>query len=140
MNAISVKLRNMKMETITAKLIAAGILFLLTLISGVIVSHSGRPLSVGLVTIHKLIAVGSVVLIGMAVNQLYKNMDGKLLIELSVIVISGLLFLALIATGALLTREEMQLPELVLKIHQMAPLLALVSSTATIYLLARGNS
>jgi hypothetical protein len=130
----------MKMETITAKLIAAGILFLLTLISGVIVSHSGRPLSVGLVTIHKLIAVGSVVLIGMAVNQLYKNMDGKLLIELSVIVISGLLFLALIATGALLTREEMQLPELVLKIHQMAPLLALVSSTATIYLLARGNS
>ena len=139
MNTLSMKLRNLKMEVIATKLIAAGILFLLTLISGVIVSHSGRPLSVGLVTVHKLIAVVGIVLIGMAVNQLYKNVDGKLLIELSVIVLSGILFLALIATGALLTREEMQLPEFVLKIHQVAPLLALVSSTVSIYLLVRGK-
>ena len=140
MNTLSMKLRNLKMETITGKLIAAGILFLLTLLSGMIVSHSGRPLSVRLVTAHKLIAVGTVVLIGMAANQLYKTVDGKLFIELSVIVISGILFLALIATGALLTREEMQLPEVVLKIHQVAPLLALVSSTVSIYLLVRGTS
>lgn len=140
MNTLSMKLRNLKMETITGKLIAAGILFLLTLLSGMIVSHSGRPLSVGLVTAHKLIAVGTVVLIGMAANQLYKTVDGKLFIELSVIVISGILFLALIATGALLTREEMQLPEVVLKIHQVAPLLALASSSITIYLLAGGRS
>lgn len=140
MNTLSMKLGNMKMETITTKLIAAGILFILTLISGVIVSNSGRPLSIGLVTVHKLIAAGTVVVIGMAVNQFYKSADGKLFIELSVIVISGILFLALIASGALLTREEMQLPGLVLKAHQVAPLLALASSTATIYLLARGNS
>jgi hypothetical protein len=140
MNALSTEPRELKMETITGKLIAAGILFLLTLISGLIVSHSGRPLSVGLVTIHKLIAVGTMVLIGMVVNQLYKTVDGKALIEMSIMVISGVLFLALIATGALLTREEMQLAEVVLKVHQVAPLLALSSSTATIYLLVRGNS
>jgi len=140
MSTLSMKLRNVKMETITSKLIAAGILFLLTLITGVIVSRSGRPLSVGLVTVHKLIAVGAVVFIGMAVNQLYKTGDGKLLIELSATVISGILFLALIGTGALLTREEMQLPGIVLKIHQVAPLLALASSTITIYLLVRGSS
>jgi hypothetical protein len=140
MNTLSMKLRNMKMEAITTKLIVAGILFLLTLISGVIVSHSGRPLSVGLVTLHKLIAVGGIILVGMAVNQLYKTIDGKLLVEWGAIVISGILFLALIATGALLTREEMQLPEFVLKIHQVAPLLALVASSVSIYLLARGNS
>jgi len=140
MNILSMKLRNMKMEAISTKLISAGILFLLTIISGMIVSHSGRPLSVGLVTVHKLIAVGGIILAGMAVNQLYKTVDGKLFIELSLIVLSGVLFLALIATGALLTREEMQLPEFVLKIHQVAPLLALVSSTVSIYLLVRGNS
>jgi hypothetical protein len=140
MNALSTEPRELKMETITGKLIAAGILFLLTLISGLTVSHSGRPLSVGLVTIHKLIAVGTMVLIGMVVNQLYKTVDGKALIEMSIMVISGVLFLALIATGALLTREEMQLAEVVLKVHQVAPLLALSSSTATIYLLVRGNS
>jgi hypothetical protein len=130
----------MKMDAITTKLIIAGILFLFTLVSGVIVSRSGRPLSVGLVTAHKLIAVGTVILIGIAVNQLYKTTDAKIVIELGVAAISGLLFLALIATGALLTREEMQLPAVVLKIHQVAPLLALVSSTLTLYLLVRGRS
>ncbi len=139
MNTLSMKLRSMKMEAITSKLIAAGILFLLTLISGMIVSRSGRPLSVGLVTVHKLIAVGAVILIGMAVNQLFKTMDGKAFIEMSIAVVSGILFLALIATGALLTREEMQLPEVVLKIHQVAPLLALVFSTITMYLFVRGR-
>lgn len=140
MSTLPMKVRSMKMDAITTKLVAAGILFLFTLISGVIVSRSGRPLSIGLVTAHKLIAVGTIILIGIAVNQLYKTADGKILIELGVTVISGLLFLALIATGALLTREEMQLPEVVLKIHQVAPLLALVSSTLTLFLLVRGRS
>jgi hypothetical protein len=140
MNTLSVKSRNIKMEAISTKLIAAGILFLLTLITGAIVSHSGRPLSVGLVTIHKLIAVGTVVLTGMVVSQLLKTADGKLLIELGLMVIGGVLFLALIASGALLTREEMQLPEVVLKVHQAAPLLALACSAITVYLLAGGKS
>jgi hypothetical protein len=138
MNTITTKPGRIKMNTITTKLIVSGILFLFTLISGVIVSHSGRPLSVGLVTIHKLIAVATVVLIGMAVNQLYKTGDGKVFIELSVTVITAVLFLALVATGALLTRD-IQLPEAILKVHQVVPLLALVSSTTTVYLWARGN-
>jgi hypothetical protein len=132
--------RNVKMEAISTKLIAAGILFLLTLTSGIIVSHSGRPLGVGLVTLHKLIAVGAIVLTGMIVNQLYKTTDAKLFFELGAIVLTAILFLALIATGALLTREEMQLPEVVLRIHQAAPLLAVAFSTITVYLLSTGKS
>ena len=139
MNTISVKLRNKKMEAISTKLIAAGLLFLFTLISGVIVSHSGSPLSIGFVTVHKLIAVGMIVLLGIALNQMYKTGDEKSFLELGGIVLSGIFFLALIATGALLTREEMELPEFVLKIHQAAPLLGLVSSTLSVYLLARGR-
>lgn len=138
MKTITTKPGRIRMNTITTKLIVAGILFLFTLISGVIVSQSGRPLSVGLVTIHKLIAVATVVLIGMAVNQLYKTGDGKVFIELSVTVITAVLFLALVTTGALLTRD-IQLPEAILKVHQAVPLLALVSSTITVYLWARGN-
>ena len=140
MNALTSRPRSMKMDAITSKLILAGFLFLLTLISGVIVSRSGRPFSIGLVTLHKLIAVGTVVLIGIALNQLYKTADGKVMIETGITVIAGICFLALIATGALLTREEMQVPEVVLKIHQAAPLLALASSTITLFLLARGRS
>jgi hypothetical protein len=140
MNTITTKPRILKMDTITSKLIGAGILFLFTLISGVILHHSSRPLSIGLVTLHKLIAVGTAVLVGMVVNQLYKTVDGKVFIEIGLMVISALLLLALIATGALLTREEMQLPDLVLNIHKVAPLLALISSTLTIFLLSRGQS
>jgi len=128
------------MDTITSKLIGAGILFLFTLISGVILHHSNRPLSIGLVTVHKLIAVGTAVLVGMVVNQLYKTVDGKVFIEIGLMVISALLLLALIATGAFLTREEMQLPEFVLNIHKVAPLLVLISSALTIFLLSRGQS
>ncbi len=127
------------MNTLTAKLIAAGTLFLFTLISGVIVSHSGRPLSVALVTVHKLIAVATVVLFGMAVNQLVKTGDAKVLVDLSVVAFAGVLFVSLVVTGALLTRE-MQLPEAILKVHQVAPLLALVASTASIYLLVGSKS
>ena len=140
MNINTTKPGILKMDTITSKLIAAGILFLFTLFSGVILSHSSRPLNIGLVTLHKLIAVGTAVLIGMAVNQLYKSVDGKVFIEIGLMVISVLLLLALIATGAFLTREEMQLPEFVLNIHKVAPLLALISSTLTIFLLSRGQS
>ena len=128
------------MNPLTTKLIFAGDLFLFTLISGVIVSHSGRPLNIWLVSVHKLIAIGTLVLVGVVINQLYKTAEGKVIVEISLIIISGILSLALIATGALLTREEMQLPEIVLTIHKMTPLLALVSSTLTVYLLVRGNS
>jgi hypothetical protein len=128
------------MNPLTTKLIFAGALFLFTLISGVIVSHSGRPLNIWLVSVHKFIAIGTLVLVGVVINQLYKTAEGKVIVEISLIIISGILSLALIATGALLTREEMQLPEIVLTIHKMTPLLALVSSTLTVYLLVRGNS
>ena len=128
------------MDTITSKLVVAGILFLFTLISGVFLHHSSRPLSIGLVTVHKLIAIGTAVLVGMVVSQLYQTVDGKAFIEIGLMVISAFLLLALIATGAFLTREEMQLPEFVLNIHKVAPLLALISSTLTIFLLSRGQS
>jgi hypothetical protein len=71
----------------------------------------------------------------MAVNQLYKTADGKMVITIGITVISAVLILALIATGAFLTREEMELPAFVLKIHQAVPLLALASSSLTLYLL-----
>jgi len=139
MNAVSTKLRSTKMEALTSKLITAGILALLTLITGMIVSRSGRPLNIWLVTIHKMIAVGTVVLVVMAVNQLYKTADGKMLVTIGIMAISAILVLALIATGAFLTREEMELPAFVLKIHQVVPLLALASSSLTIYLLLQNK-
>lgn len=128
------------MNEIILKLVAAGVLFIFILISGLIVSHSGRPLNIWLVGLHKLIAIGAVVLISIAINQLLKTTGEKTIILISTLLITAVLFIAMIATGALLTREEMQLPGIVLKIHQVAPFLSLAFSGLSVYLLARGLS
>lgn len=139
MNPITARIKGEKMDTISSKLIAAGILALLTLLSGWIVSRAGKPQNIWLVSIHKLIAIGTVVILVMAVNQLLKTTDGKTTLAITVMVLSAALFLALIASGAFLTREEMELPAFVLKIHQVAPLLALAGSSLTVFLLFQNN-
>ncbi len=135
------------MSILTSKTAICGVLFLLTLVSGVWLSHSGKPYNGMIFTIHKLIALATVIIIGVNVYHLFKAMDGNTLVALSVIVVSGLLFLALFISGALLSlipagllSLEKPMPEAIVKIHQVAPLLALVSSTVTIYLLAISKS
>ncbi|MHB8134941.1 MAG: hypothetical protein ACYDH1_12055 [Anaerolineaceae bacterium] len=139
MNTISTKSRRMKMEAITTKLVAAGLLFLFTILSGVWLSSSGRPLNSMIFIIHKLIALATIILVAMSVYNLFKTLDLRTFIELAVIIFTGLIFLALTITGALLSRN-IPLPEATLRVHQLAPLLALVSSTITICLLVSGKS
>jgi hypothetical protein len=127
------------MSILTSKTAICGLLFVLTLVSGVWLSHSGKPYNGAIFTIHKLIALATVIIIGVNVYHLYRAVDARTLVALSVIVVSGLLFLALFISGALLSLE-ISVPEAILKIHQVAPLLALVSSTVTIYLLAASKS
>jgi hypothetical protein len=135
------------MSISTSKITICGLLFVLTLVSGVWLSQSGKPFNGMIFTIHKLVALATVIIIGVNVYHLYRAMDARTLVALSVIVASGLLFLALFISGALLSliagallSLEKPAPEAILKIHQVAPLLALVSSTATFYLLAVGKS
>ncbi|MEJ2752650.1 MAG: hypothetical protein ACK2U5_15230 [Candidatus Promineifilaceae bacterium] len=127
------------METVFGKVLIVGILFLFTLVSGVIVSRSGRPLNIWLVTVHKLAAVCTVVLIYMAVHQAYKTADGRVFIMIGLAALSAVFFVALIASGAFLTREEMELPAFVLRIHQLAPLMALLSTSLTLVLLLQNQ-
>ena len=47
------------MNTTATKLIIAGLLFVFTLLSGVWVSHSGKPINTVIFTIHKLIALAA---------------------------------------------------------------------------------
>ena len=131
------------MTILTSKTTICGLLVLLTLVSGVWLSHSGKPFNSMIFTIHKLLALATVIIIGVNVYHLFRAIDGNTLVALSVIAVSGLLFLTLFISGALLSlipagllSLEKPLPEIILKIHQVAPLLALVSSTATFYLLA----
>ena len=121
------------MNTTMTKLIAAGVLSVLTLLSGVWLSHSGKPYSTAIFTIHKLIAVATVVVIGMNIVNLYKSLDIRSFVMLLMIAISALFFLSLIVTGGLLSLDV--LPQVALRIHQVTPLLAVAASGVALYLL-----
>lgn len=122
------------MSTLVSKPAIAGLLLLFTLFSGVWLSHSGKPLNVAIFTIHKLIALATVIVIAVNVYHLYGAVDFRTFVELVVIAVTGLLFLALFISGALLSLGK-PMPEAIFRIHQASTLLALASSTMTIYLL-----
>ena len=117
------------------KLVAAGFLGLFTLISGVILTNAGRPLNAVYFNIHKIIAVIMIVLLVVMTVQLIKAGGALSTLQILVIAAAAILFLALIATGGMLSFER-SWPTIVLRIHQVAPLLSLGFSAAGIYLLA----
>ncbi len=126
------------MNTTTSRIVVCGMLFLFTLLSGVWLSHSGRPLNTAIFTIHKLVALATVVVIGMNIYKLSRTVDTQTLI-LVTIAVTGLLFLALFVSGALLSFEK-SMPQAVLRVHQVVPPLALVASSTAIYLLVSNKT
>ena len=126
------------METISTKLVAAGVLGVLTLISGVLLTKAGRPLNSFLFNLHKMIAVVAIGLIIMSAVQLYKAGETKAVMELGLILLAGILFSGLVATGGMLSFER-EWPSVVLKIHQVFPLLSLGISALSVFLLIRSQ-
>ena len=113
--------------------IIVGVLFLLIFLSGLWLSRSGRPLQGGISAIHKLVSLGAGVLLLVAIYQ--RNEAAPLgATAWMAIAATGLCFLADVASGALLSSEAAR-PVAVLRIHQIAPVLTVVLSGATLYLL-----
>lgn len=122
-----------------SRIVTCGLLFVFTLLSGMWLSHLGKPFNGMVFTIHKLIAVATVIIIARNVYQLYKVVDVQALVTPGTILITGLLFATLIVTGALLSLK-ISLPDAIHTIHQVTPWLALAATTMSIYLLASDRS
>ena len=121
------------MDIIT-KFANPGIVFLLTLVFGVWLSHSGKPYNGVLFNIHKLIALGAVIL---AAVQLFKMLQdtGIQVVPILLIVVIVACAIALFATGALMSMEKLNY-NVMLTIHRIAPILAVIAMAVTIYLFA----
>jgi hypothetical protein len=126
------------MNTSTTRMIVTGLLVLFTLLSGVWLSRSGKPYNTGIFTIHKLIALATVIIGGITIRDLHQVAALVPIIEISAIVITGLLFLALFVSGALLSLDK-DLNGLVNVVHKVAPALATLSAAITIYLMIGGR-
>lgn len=119
-----------------SRLIIAGVLFFFVLASGFWVSRSGRPYSVLILTIHKLIALGTLALLIVTVVQAQRagGMAGAVWIASG---IAGLLFIGTIATGGMLSMEA-TMPGFVRTLHRVTPYLTLVACAISLYLISAG--
>lgn len=107
--------------------------FLVVFPSGYWLSRAGKPYSGIILTVHKLISVAAFVLL--VITMIGSSQAARLgAAELIGGVVTGVLFLSLIATGALLSSDN-EMPALVLRVHQIAPYLTVLSTAATLYLL-----
>lgn len=122
------------MKMLDTRIIVAGGLLLLTIASGYWLSHSGKPYSVAIFTIHKLIALSAVISTAVAVHHIRTVVDLGAL-DIGAIVVTGVLFLALFVTGAVMSIGKPAV-SVALAIHRVAPLLAAASAVAAAYLLA----
>jgi hypothetical protein len=120
------------MDTV-AGFVTPGIVFLLTLASGLWLNRSGKPLKTGIFTVHKLIALAAVVVTALRIYNALTILEVDPII-IALIVVIGLCVVALFATGALMSAEKPGYRSL-LTIHNLAPLLAVIAGVAVIYLL-----
>lgn len=112
------------MEVLSNYLIP-GIAFLLTIVFGFWLSKVGKPYSVALFNVHKLIALGAVIAAGVQVVRLLKSIDlPTALILLLVVVV--LCVIALFASGALMSMNKLDY-SLMLTIHRIAPVVLVLA-------------
>lgn len=115
------------------KFIIVGVFLVFIIVTGLGLSRTGRPLNIILLTIHKLI---SVVAVAFLVISLYRLHQAEPLTSLQLVVsgVTILLFIALVATGGMLSTNKTW-PGVILKIHQIVPTLVILSTAANFYLL-----
>ncbi len=120
------------METLL-KYLLPGILLLLTLSFGLWVSHLGKPYDGLLFNIHKLIALGMVIVVIVRLSAVFKNVDP--LLPVIVLLILGITcIVALFASGALLSAGKLDYKTMRL-VHRIAPVVLVIDMGLVVYFL-----
>ena len=125
------------MSTIQVRVAGVGLSFVLIFLSGIWLSHLGKPYSTGVFTIHKLVGLAVGVLLAVMVVQTHKATPLGL-VEIAAIVVTVLFFIGTVVAGGLLS-VDLEVPPFVQKLHQVIPVLTVLSSAGTLYLLLRGT-
>ena len=123
---------------IELKIIITGILMLLMLTSGILLSRLGRPLNSLVFTLHKLITVAAIILSALTIYHLQKNIE-LTNIHIAIFCFIGLVFLSSLISGALLSFEKPVINRIYIVIHKISTVFVLISTTLTICLLQFRN-
>lgn len=119
--------------SILSKIIGIGLLFIFTIVTGIWLSNSGKPLNTLIFNIHKLIALGSVIFLTIVIRNLLKNVEINHVI-LALIIVTGLFVLTLFISGALLSLGK-PVNNIILTIHSVTPIPTVITTAITIYLI-----
>jgi hypothetical protein len=121
------------MSTTSLRLLGAGAFFLLIFASGFWLSRAGKPYGVALFTVHKLIALAAVVLLGWTAWQAHQAAP-LAPAQLAALAAALVCALVMFVSGGLLSIEK-TMPPFVLLLHKVFPYLTLLFSSAALYLL-----
>jgi hypothetical protein len=123
----------MEMDSDLPRIVGAVLVFLVIMITGIWLSRNGRPLNVILLTIHKLMALGAAVFLAVSIYR--TSQEASLTgLQLATVVIPGLLFVVTGAVGGLLSTDTPPTTA-VQKMHQVTPVLTVLSTAGLLYLL-----
>ena len=121
------------MNAAQIKVAVAGLFFLGIFLSGFWLNHSGKPYGLLIFTLHKLVALGAVIFLGLTVYR-FQQVYPLNALQIGVLALTAVQFLITIATGGMLSVEK-AMPALVLRLHQVAPFLTVLSAGGSLYLL-----
>jgi hypothetical protein len=107
--------------------------FLVTVAFGFWLSKLGKPYNGLLFNFHKLIALATVILAGLAVYQTLKVLDVAVTIFL-LLVLAAFSVIALFATGALMSAGKGEY-SVMKQVHNLSPFILAITMGATAYLL-----
>lgn len=113
-----------------------GLAFLLTLVFGFWLSRAGRPYNGVLFNLHKLLALGAVVVAAIQFSGLLKDAGGPAPLVV-LLVVASLCVVALFATGALMSLNNPNYAFL-LSVHRVAPALAVIALAWAAWMLIGG--
>lgn len=121
------------MSPIKNRILVTGLLYLVIFAFGFLLSRSGSPYNTVLLTVHKLASVAAIIYLYRTFSSV-NNACGLNTLTLAVGVLTGLIFIATIATGGLISIGG-QIPEIIYALHRVLPVLTVVSTAASLYLL-----
>lgn len=115
------------------KVVITCIFYLFIFLLGYWLNRKGKPYHTLLITLHKLLALGTAVYLVVMLFKL-ENASPFTPLQISAAVLTAVCFAGTAASGVLLSFDR-EWPDLVHVLHQVTPYLTLVSTAAMLYLL-----
>ncbi len=117
------------------KIITVAVLFIIAVGSGIVLTKLGKPYQTGIFTVHKLVALGMVVLSIILIKKLLQSADAGTVLVL-LIILAAVSILALFVTGAFMSLDK-GLYGLLKTLHAIAPIASIASLGVVVYMLLK---